>query len=174
MPDDLKQKVAESAEACGRSLHAELLVRLNESFRLNKADADNAGALMQLAESKLVQSKYMGHALHLAHCVEFLLQAIRGPDPKGALSAFPDLFQIAEKAAEEAKAYEVELNPRRRLKEYEEAIGAAEAVLQTWRTNMLPWPGDEAPEEKTTVASEPVKPIRKGPNSLIGRARKKA
>lgn len=32
MPDDLKLKIASAAEAAGRSLHAELLVRLEESF----------------------------------------------------------------------------------------------------------------------------------------------
>lgn len=164
MPDDLKARVANSAQANNRSLHAELLVRLEESFRLNQADVDVTGAGMRLAESKVRESQYMGHALHLSNCVDFLLQAIRGPNPKGVIAAFPDLLEIAESSAADAKPYQVELNPRLRLKEYEEAIEKAEGLLQNWRPSMLPWPGspeeeagDAAPLPKRRRAAKPTK-----------------
>ena len=152
MPDELKAKIAESAEATGRSLHAELLVRLNESFRLNQNDADTAGFHMRIAEMRVKESQLMAEALHLASCATFLLQSLRGPDPKGALKHFSDLVEIADKAVSDAKRFELELNPRMRLKEYEAAISAAEELLEVWRPNLLPWPGDKRDDD------EPAKP----------------
>lgn len=168
MPDDLKAKIADSADANGRSLHAELLLRLSESFRLNQADADTSQARLQLAESKLKETQVMQHALHLGHCVMFLLQALGGPDPKGALKAFPDLINTAEEAATAALEYERELSPAKRLEEYRLAIEEAKDLLLVWRANMLPLFGDieiDDAGEKPKKGAE----VRKQLEAAVGR-----
>jgi len=147
MPDDLKARIAESADANGRSLHAELLLRLNASFRLNKVEADTTRDRLQTAESKLRETILMQRLVHLGNCAMFLLQAIRGPDPKGAIEAYSDLVGISEDAAQQALAYERELSPAMRLEEYRKEIEAAKELLRVWDFQQLPSFGEDLAED---------------------------
>lgn len=147
MPDELKSQIVSCAQLSGRSLHSEILFRLSESLQNNRTESDKLGEEMRGAEDRLRISQVREHAHHLAMCVEVLLQMLRGPDPKAAMKAFSDLLEIAESAALEAKKYEWDLNPRKRLREYEKSIEKAEELLRVWAPRMLPWTGEGVPED---------------------------
>ncbi len=61
MPDDLKARVQEAAEANGRSLHAELLARLEQSF--GGEDPEQLQLMISRLEGELSGSKFVANAL---------------------------------------------------------------------------------------------------------------
>jgi len=168
MPDDLKAKISDSADANGRSLHAELLVRLNESFRINKNDADAASFEMRVSEQRLAANLVRQHAYHLGDCVLLLLQMLHSPDPKRALNEYRDVAEIAKEAAEATRKYATDLNPRIRLREYEQAVEQAEELLKEWRPDMLPWAGEDD-LEKARPRYLPAEPLEVKGVSRISR-----
>lgn len=61
MPDGLKERVQEAAEANGRSLHAELLARLEQSF--GGEDPEQLQLRISRLEGELSGSKFVANAL---------------------------------------------------------------------------------------------------------------
>lgn len=135
MPDELKEKLAHSAKMAGRSLHAELLHRLNGSFDALRRKAEYTRVLMELAECRVKSSQHIGEALMLAQAVEHLRFALEHPDPK---MIFEEMRSYLDDAVAllvaRVQAYEGQFDPRGRLDEYRKAIEEAESQLEHWRT----------------------------------------
>jgi hypothetical protein len=145
MPDELKTRVAAAAQASGRSLHAELLFRLGESFRQVSGEAELAKAQMQTAESRMREAIAQGEALFLGSCVSWLLGLARENKIVHEGDAAV-LAKLAEETAQKVLDYQRELNPAIRLEEYKREVERSRALSAHWMPNSLAWPGDH-PED---------------------------
>lgn len=154
MPEELKAKVASFAAESGRSLHAELLFRLEESFRLNQGDADLARTRMTLAEVRTRESVVQGEALFLGWCVAWLLNTVKenGITFEGEAKG---LEVDAKKFADKVKAYERELNPDLRLEEYRQAVEETRSLAKYWHPKARPWPGAVQDPKKPSARKKP-------------------
>lgn len=152
MPDELKAQITSLAAESGRSLHAELLFRLEESIRLTKEDADLARTRMQLAETRARESITQNEALFLGWCVSWLLDVVKKNDITFTGDA-KGLESDARKCSEKVKAYERDLNPDMRLEEYRQAVEEGRSLAKYWLPKARPWPG--AVEPKKSMGRKP-------------------
>lgn len=154
MPDEMKAKISATAAASGRSLHAELLFRLEESFRLTEDDAELARTRIQLKESRLRESIVQGEALFLSYCVDWLFEAA---EMSGAVfeKDAAKLSVDAKATAKKVKSYEHELNPELRLEEFRKTIEEVKAIAYYWAPKARPWPGATVQKKPRLKKSAP-------------------
>ncbi|WP_307616690.1 Arc family DNA-binding protein [Variovorax boronicumulans] len=92
MPEDLKAKLSEAAAAGGRSLHAELLVRLQDSFVESAPKGDASSTLLvatlqyELANTRVTANRLRNRGAGLGAAIRELLRVM-----SGATSAVGDI-----------------------------------------------------------------------------------